>query len=290
MIHKGFDFKQLGGFPTNQQRLEYMQEAYTGIADALVGLVGGNAIVSGCVVAGNNVSAGWVVIGGELLPFLGSSTGVQTTVLVRETKTALTFLDNSNKEVQFSRSVQFGTGTGAIAWSSLVRVPSLIGINNSLKSINTSLTTDAQNLTNHINNKANPHTVTKSQVGLSNIPNAKTDDPKVSDSNILATSKAVSLVNGVANGLTSKVITGQIYVSWAASFSTITVDTDLPIEGMNPADYIGFFTEPSSKRGFSQINAVYDSSTPNKITFRLYKDSNTGAIYTTFDYVLIRKS
>uniref|UniRef100_UPI00293B9CF5 hypothetical protein n=1 Tax=Dysgonomonas sp. ZJ279 TaxID=2709796 RepID=UPI00293B9CF5 len=78
------------------------------------------------------------------------------------------------RNVQFSRFCQFGSGTGAIAWSSLTRLNSLLAISN------------------HVNRVDNPHGVTKTQVGLGNLPNAKTDDPAVNDTNILATSKAVA--------------------------------------------------------------------------------------------------
>lgn len=54
----------------------------------------------------------------------------------------------------------------------------------------------------HIEDTDNPHAVTKTQVGLSNIPNAKSDAINLDDSNTLATSKAVddlreSIVNKV---------------------------------------------------------------------------------------------
>lgn len=49
---------------------------------------------------------------------------------------------------------------------------------------------------NHILNTNNPHKVTKSQVGLGNLPNAKTDDANVNDSNILATTAMVHNVVG----------------------------------------------------------------------------------------------
>ncbi|WP_221412150.1 hypothetical protein, partial [Dysgonomonas sp. ZJ279] len=130
MIHKGFDFSQLAGFPFNQARLQYMQEAYTDIVKGLVSHAGGNVILSGCVVSGTNVTDGWVIVNGELLPFLSSSTGTQTTFMIRQTTTPLKFKDGENRNVQFSRFCQFGSGTGAIAWSSLTRLNSLLAISN----------------------------------------------------------------------------------------------------------------------------------------------------------------
>lgn len=123
MIHKGFDFSQMGGFPLNQQRLEHMQSAYAGLSDAMVGMIGDKAIVSGCVVNGNRVSDGWVVIGGELLPFVG---GTQiATVIVKETKTNLIFKNGENKAVQFSKYATFGVGAEAVNWTDLVRIANI---------------------------------------------------------------------------------------------------------------------------------------------------------------------
>lgn len=49
----------------------------------------------------------------------------------------------------------------------------IISLNNDLSTINNNINTKANNvdLINHINNKNNPHTVTKAQLGLGNVPN-----------------------------------------------------------------------------------------------------------------------
>lgn len=49
----------------------------------------------------------------------------------------------------------------------------------------------ADRVTPHINDKTNPHGVTKAQVGLSNIPNAVSDSRELNNSGSLATSKAI---------------------------------------------------------------------------------------------------
>lgn len=168
-IHKGFDFSQNGGFPINQQRLEYMQSAYSDLSQAFASLIGDNVIVSGCVTNGTNVSDGWICVGGELLPFVGSPS--QTTFLIRETKTPLFFQDGQNKEVQFSRFAQFGTGVDAKQWSGLSRLKLL--------------------------------------KDLSKLPTRFTDNPKVSDSDILATSKAVNSTFNKATAITIEIGLGN---------------------------------------------------------------------------------
>ena len=60
--------------------------------------------------------------------------------------------------------------------------------------ISNSLNTLRQEFEFHINDLANPHKVTKAQVGLGNIPNAISSDPTEDATNKLATIKAVNLV------------------------------------------------------------------------------------------------
>ena len=60
--------------------------------------------------------------------------------------------------------------------------------------ISNSLNTLRKEFEFHINDLANPHKVTKAQVGLGNIPNAISSDPTEDATNKLATIKAVNLV------------------------------------------------------------------------------------------------
>lgn len=217
-IHKGFEFSTLGGMPLNQQRLEWMQAAYSELSGGLAAFFGNNVIVSGCVVSGNTVSDGWIVSGGELLPFIGTQSGVLDTFLVREARSPLIFKDGASRNVQFNRFAQFGTSAGAIAWNSLTRLPSAAAL---LSTLNT-----------HTSNKSNPHAVTKAQVGLGNLPNAKTDDPKTNDSNILATSKMVQAAFALNN---KTVISGKIKLNVANTFITVKISEELLLD--DDADY-----------------------------------------------------
>lgn len=65
------------------------------------------------------------------------------------------------------------------------------GIASGLDTLNKLHTALNNAITAHAALTNNPHTVTKAQVGLSNIPNAKSDSVSLSDSNTLASSKAV---------------------------------------------------------------------------------------------------
>lgn len=66
-------------FPLSTNALKFMQDAYAQL-EQLAKLGGDNFILSGCTVTGISASAGWVVIGGKLMPFLSNT--IQTTVRV----------------------------------------------------------------------------------------------------------------------------------------------------------------------------------------------------------------
>ncbi len=191
-MNKHINFSNLGGSPFDQQTLEFMQSAYTGISEMLAGVIGDNVIVSGCVVNGNSISAGWVIVGGELLPFAASQTGVQATFVVRELTESLVFEDGNSKPVEITRYAEFGTSGNAIGWDTLKRLP--------------------QTISEHILSKANPHGVTKAQVGLGNLPNAMSDNVSSNASNVLASTAMVH------NAIKDRIVyTGRMELSLSAS-------------------------------------------------------------------------
>ena len=86
-----------------------------------------------------------------------------------------------------------------------------IFIDPSVGVLNTSLSTVNTNLTSHINNKSNPHGVTKSQVGLGNVPNVTTNDQAPTYTEASAISKLSSGEKlSTAFGKISKAITDLI--------------------------------------------------------------------------------
>lgn len=124
-IHKGFDFSALGGMPINQDRLKYMQSAYAELSQAFASVVGNNVILSGCIVQGESVSEGWMVINGELVPFMGT-TKKQDKIFVQEQTKPLIFGNGETKSVEFSRFAVFGNQVNAVMFNSLKRVDTLI--------------------------------------------------------------------------------------------------------------------------------------------------------------------
>lgn len=87
----------------------------------------------------------------------------------------------------------------------------LIFIDPSISVLNTSLNATNSTLTSHINNKSNPHSVTKTQVGLSNVPNVTTNNQTPT---YTAASTLSDLVSGevlsTAFGKLSKAVTDLI--------------------------------------------------------------------------------
>jgi microcystin-dependent protein len=131
------DFTNPGGFPLDTNAIDFLQVTFASSINALTALGGDNFILSGCVTVGSNVSSGWVVINGELLPFQGGI--AQTKVLIRETKQPVRFQDLILKDVYITRFVVFGTGVGEILFSTLKPVESLLAIKSDLTAIQDAL-------------------------------------------------------------------------------------------------------------------------------------------------------
>lgn len=125
--------------------LGFMQSALQEL-NKLAALGGDNYILSGCTVAGSAVSAGQLIINGELLEF---KAGNQSSyVIIRENKETHNIQEGSHTKV--TRWVEFGVGTGQIAWDSLKRVKT----NQELETYLTNLNTDLTNEITRVENKA----------------------------------------------------------------------------------------------------------------------------------------
>jgi len=206
-MHNRIDFNQLGGAPFDQQTLGFMQDSYMGIADCLSGFVGDNVIVTGCVVAGNSVSAGWIIVKGELLPFAKSETGVLDTFIIQETATPLVFESGESKNVEFKRIAMFGSNANAYKWSELARLQTFQTLSDTVDK--------------HVLNVSNPHKVTKTQVGLSAIPNAISSDATSNSQSVLATT---AMVHSVMKG---KVITGKFPINRTSGYGYFKLSDDV---------------------------------------------------------------
>lgn len=118
-MNKRIDFSNLGGLPVDQDTFAFMQSSYRDALAALANLCGDKVIVYGVETVGGNTSNGWIVVNGELMPFIGgpNSTGV----VIQETSVSLPFDDGQSRAVEFTKVAQFGTPQ-TFAFSELKRV------------------------------------------------------------------------------------------------------------------------------------------------------------------------
>ena len=126
-MHKQINFAQDREFPTDKDFYIWNQEALRDIVNALILSGAGtnsNFILSGVNPDGGNTTNGWMVIAGELLPFVGGAT--QATVIIVETIDQAPWKETGgsivDKDTYYSRHVEFGTGAGQINLSSLLRI------------------------------------------------------------------------------------------------------------------------------------------------------------------------
>lgn len=113
------------GFPLYTDTLAEAQGAWN-VFNAFCGMAGDKVIISGCIITGNNVSDGFVVINGEVLPFKGGTLG--TSIIIREEITEREFKDKSRKPVFMKRTASFGSSTPekTYQWADFKRFDNLI--------------------------------------------------------------------------------------------------------------------------------------------------------------------
>lgn len=115
---KRLDFSDKQGWPLSTDTLEFMQAGTEQVQQAAL-LGGNNYILSGCAENGTNVSAGWVVIGGEVLPFAAGNK--QTNVIIVDTATQREFFGGDLKNYYHERVAMFGTGSVQYPWVAFKR-------------------------------------------------------------------------------------------------------------------------------------------------------------------------
>lgn len=124
-MHKRIDFSNLGGFPLEQDTLDFLQSSYDAAFSAVAALCGNKVIISGVEVIGSNVTSGWIAYNGELVPFVGGPVGAS--VVISTTSTDATFEDNSMHPAYFTKVATCGVG-GAFPFADLQPLLSLQNI------------------------------------------------------------------------------------------------------------------------------------------------------------------
>lgn len=122
-MNKRIDFSNIGGFPLEQDTLDFMQTSYRGALGAIAKLCGNKVIVTGVENDGaDNISDGWIVVDGELVPFVGGP--LDTYVVISETPGNAEFEDGNVKEVYYTKTATCGA-TGDFVFAELVPLLSL---------------------------------------------------------------------------------------------------------------------------------------------------------------------
>ncbi|TAN18840.1 MAG: hypothetical protein EPN37_04570 [Chitinophagaceae bacterium] len=285
MSNKRIDFSQLGGFPLTQDALDFMQQSYRNALVGVAQLAGDAVILSGMIDNGTAVTDGWILYNGELLPFLAGNK--QTYFIIEDITGTDQFQDNTIRIIYHTRQARFGSGTGQIAYSALVRLNTVLGMQTNYTSLSNALTAVQNSLNAHIANTLNPHGVTKVQVGLGNLPNAKSDAINLNDTNTLATSAAVfALANMIL--LTGSIYLGDIPGPNDNGAASVTVNLANAVTGA----YIVIGSIRSAGTNVNNDNNVIwvvRSLTANSFVLSVRElFSSTQDIY--FDYALIKVS
>lgn len=125
------------GFPADNEFLMFINDMIQQAAQ-LAKLGGANYILDGCTEAGGIVADGWIVLNGELMPFVGDTLDTDVTVIEEvEQATYLEDVDDDgigdSKDAYFTRYARFGNdGEYTVTWASLSRVNPLIEVQNAI--------------------------------------------------------------------------------------------------------------------------------------------------------------
>lgn len=112
------DFSQQDGLWVFQETLAKMQSSYKDTIAAAIAIFGDKIIMSGCDVSGANITSGWIIYGGELLPFVGGT--AKARVVLNSIVGTEFFDDGSQKPVYTSKSLVFAD-SGGFAFADLKR-------------------------------------------------------------------------------------------------------------------------------------------------------------------------
>lgn len=123
-------------FPLSIDSMVFLQEMIKQSA-TLAEIGGDKYILSGCELEGTNVSAGYIVLNGEILPFTGGI--IQEYVFIKEVKRSVTASGYDFPDVYTSRTVEFGINDIRYKWDDFKRVQTNMQLSAAIEIINTTL-------------------------------------------------------------------------------------------------------------------------------------------------------
>lgn len=153
-MYKRIDFTKLEGIATYQDTLDFLQTSYREAISAIAKAFGSRVIVTGVTDQGVTYSDGWIIIDGELMPFAG---GLKTDRIITETLSDTEiFGDGSTHTVYYTKIAKLGV-TGGYAFNEFIRVDTMAGISQGLKSLITAHN-NLQTAHNSLQTAFNTHT------------------------------------------------------------------------------------------------------------------------------------
>jgi hypothetical protein len=166
-MNKRINFSQLGGFPADQNTLDFLQQSYREAFAWLSIFFGDFVIVSGVTDLGATYSDGWMAINGELIPFIGGTKS--TNVVITETVASKLFADGNTKNVWYTRTASCAS-SGGTPFANFVRLNSAKTDQANLAAELTARATADTTLQNNINAeitaRSNADTTLQNQVSL----------------------------------------------------------------------------------------------------------------------------
>ncbi len=118
-MNKRADFSNLGGFPLEQDTLDFMQQSYRGALAAMASLCGSKSILYGVELVAGNYTNGWIAYNGELIPFIGAVAATDVVITETPAVTQADFEDGTSRDVYFTKTATCGS-TGGFPMSELV--------------------------------------------------------------------------------------------------------------------------------------------------------------------------
>ncbi len=169
-----------------------------------------------CKIAGTGVyklqdslnDGGYVIWNGELLQISGGSGSYLRKV---EQTSGVDYEGEKHPYYKDVVAERCGNTSGAVPQSGVKNI-------NTISEISVAISTLVDGLNKHVADKENPHKVTKSHVGLGNLPNSKTDSYDTPNGNVLVTATAVANLHKFAK---------KTYVAKTSGWHDVQIAEDL---------------------------------------------------------------
>ena len=126
-MNKRIDCTNLGGFPLEQDTLEFMQKSYRPAFGAIAQLCGNKTILYGVQLVAGSYTDGWISYNGELIPFVGAVAAADVVITELPAATQAVFEDGTSRDVYFTKTATCGSA-GAFPMSDLALLSSFKNI------------------------------------------------------------------------------------------------------------------------------------------------------------------